>query len=166
MRRWYIRENAHEAIVTQEEYDQAQDAIQRRRKTSIVSHDQTDRVYFCAHCGGKLEKANGTVFAFPSHRYHDGSACESVRWRIAVLEEVVLEALKGQIEITRIEASAAKQAAKSKGDSLQRQLSLLKAQYDACGREKFTMYEQYREGKITADEYLAGKDELTKNKPP
>ena len=159
---WYIRENAHEAIVTQEEYDQAQDAIQRRRKTSRVSHDQTDRVYFCAHCGGKLEKANGTVFACPSHRYHDGSACESVRWRIAALEEVVLEALKGQIEITRIEASAAKQAAKSKGDSLQRQLSLLKAQYDACGREKFTMYEQYREGKITADEYLAGKDELTK----
>ena len=127
-----------------------------------MSHDQTDRVYFCAHCGGKLEKANGTVFACPSHRYHDGSACESVRWRIAALEEVVLEALKGQIEITRIEASAAKQAAKSKGDSLQRQLSLLKAQYDACGREKFTMYEQYREGKITADEYLAGKDELTK----
>ena len=34
--------------------------------------------------------------------------------------------------------------------------------YDACGREKFTMYEQYREGKITADEYLIGKDELAK----
>ena len=159
---WYIRENAHEAIVTQEEYDQAQDAIQRRRKSSRVSHDQTDRVYFCAHCGGKLEKANGTVFACPSHRYHDGSACESVRWRKTALEEVVLEALKGQIEITRIEASAAKKAARNKGDSLQRQLSLLKAQYDACGREKFTMYEQYREGKITADEYLTGKDELAK----
>ena len=159
---WYIRENAHEAIVTQDEYDQAQDAIQRRRKSVKSSHDQSDRVYYCAHCGGKLEKANGTVFACPSHRYHDGSPCENVHWRKAALEEVVLEALKGQIEITRIAASAEKKAARNKVDSLQRQLSLLKAQYDACGREKFTMYEEYREGKLTADEYLSGKDELTK----
>ena len=158
---WYIRENAHEAIVTQEEYDQAQDAIQRRKKSSRTTHDQSDRVYYCGHCGGKLEKANGTVFACPSHRYHDGSPCEQVRWRKAALEEVVLEALKGQIEITRIEASDAKKAAKSKGDSLQRQLTLLKAQYDACGREKFTKYEEYREGKLTAEEYLASKDVLT-----
>ena len=46
--------------------------------------------------------------------------------------------------------------------ALQRQLVLLKAQYDACGREKFTLYEQYREAKITAEEYLSGKDELTR----
>ena len=65
---WYIRENAHEAIVTKDEYEQAQEAIQRRRKFARSSHDQSDRVYFCAHCGGKLEKANGTVFACPSHR--------------------------------------------------------------------------------------------------
>ena len=101
------------------------------------------------------------MFACPSHRYHDGSQCEQVRWRKAALEEVILEALKGQIEITRIEASDAKKAAKSKGDSLQRQLTLLKAQYDACGREKFTKYEEYREGKLTAEEYLASKDVLT-----
>ena len=93
--------------------------------------------------------------------YHDGSPCEQVRWRKAALEEVVLEALKGQIEIIRLEASDAKKAAKSKGDSLQRQLALLKAQYDACGREKFTKYEEYREGKLTAEEYLASKDVLT-----
>ena len=101
------------------------------------------------------------MFACPSHRYHDGSPCEQVRWRKAALEEVVLEALKGQIEIIRLEASDAKKAAKSKGDSLQRQFALLKAQYDACGREKFTKYEEYREGKLTAEEYLASKDVLT-----
>ena len=95
---WYIRENAHEAIVTKDEYEQAQEAIQRRRKYVRSSHDQSDRVYFCAHCGGKLEKANGTVFACPSHRYHDGSPCENVRWRKSALEEIVFEALKRQIQ--------------------------------------------------------------------
>lgn len=159
---WYIRKNAHEAIVTQEEFDKANEAIQRRRKTARVTHDQSDRVYYCAHCGGKLEKANGTVFACPSHRYHDGSPCEGVYWRKSALEEVLLEALKGQIEITRIESSEVKKTARIRNESLQRQLVLLKAQYDAYGREKFTLYEQYREAKITAEEYLSGKDELTR----
>ena len=78
------------------------------------------------------------------------------------MEEVVLEALKRQIELVRIEANEARKSARSKTDSLHRQLSLLKAQYDACGREKFTMYEEYREGKLSAEDYLSGKDELTK----
>ena len=158
---WYIRENAHEAIVTKDEYEQAQEAIQRRRKFARSSHDQSDRVYFCAHCGGKLEKANGTVFACPSHRYHDGSPCENVRWRKSALEEIVFEALKRQIEIVSVESAAVRKTAKSKGESLERQLVLLKAQYDACDREKFTIYENYREGKLTSEEYLSGKDSLT-----
>ena len=157
---WYVRENAHEAIVTKDEYEQAQEAIQRRRKFVRSSHDQSDRVYFCAHCGGKLEKANGTVFACPSHRYHDGSPCENVRWRKSALEEIVFEALKRQIEIVSVESAAVRKTAKSKGESLERQLVLLKAQYDACDREKFTIYENYREGKLTPEEYLSGKDAL------
>lgn len=157
---WYIRENAHEAIVTKDEYEQAQEAIQRRRKFVRSSHDQSDRVYFCAHCGGKLEKANETVFACPSHRYHDGSPCENVRWRKSALEEIVFEALKRQIEIVRVESAAIRKTAKSKGESLERQIVLLKAQYDACDREKFTIYENYREGKLTPEEYLSGKDAL------
>lgn len=32
--------------------------------------------------------------------------------------------------------------------------------YDACDREKFTIYENYREGKLTPEEYLSGKDAL------
>ena len=60
---WVIRENAHEAIVTRDEYQQAQEVIPHRKKSVRVSHDQSDRVYFCAHCGGKLEKANGTASA-------------------------------------------------------------------------------------------------------
>ena len=53
---WYIRENVHEAIVTKDEYEQAQEAIRRRRKSVRSSHDQSDRVYFCAHCAENLRK--------------------------------------------------------------------------------------------------------------
>ena len=78
----------------------------------------------------------------------------------SALEEIVFEALKRQIEIVSIESAAVRKTAKSKGESLERQLVLLKAQYDACDREKFTIYENYREGKLTPEEYLSGKDAL------
>ena len=38
---------------------------------------------------------------------------------------------------------------------------MIKAQYDACDREKFTIYENYREGKLAPEEYLFSKDSLT-----
>lgn len=159
---WFIRENAHEAIVSHEEYDQAQAAIQHRKKSVRSAHDQSDRVYYCGHCGAKLEKANGTVFACPSHRYHDGSPCENVRWRKSALEDVIFEALKRQIRITRMEVPQRKRATKRQAEHLGRQLTLLKAQHDACGREKFTAYENYREGRLTADEYVVSRDAITK----
>ncbi len=159
---WFVRENAHEAIVTHEEYDQAQTVIQHRKKTARSAHDQSDRVYYCGHCGAKLEKANGTAFACPSHRYHEGSLCEKVRWRKSALEDIIFEALKYQIRITRLEAPNRKRATERQTERLERQLASLKAQYDACGREKFTAYENYREGRLTANEYVASRDAVTK----
>lgn len=113
--------------------------------------------FITAHtAAANSKRQTGRYLLAPPHRYHDGSSCEGVYWRKSALEEVLLEALKGQIEITRIESSEVKKAARIRNESLQRQLVLLKAQYDACGREKFTLYEQYREAKIIAEEYLSG----------
>lgn len=158
---WYLRENAHEAIVTLEEFQQAQAAISRRKKTVRTHHDQSDRVYFCGHCGRKLEKANGLSFSCPSHRYHSYSPCEEVRWRKDALEDAVFEALKVQIKIIQIESTDDKSAARSRGTSLRRQLADLQAQYDACGRDKFEQYAAYREGQITDDMFLSCRDRLT-----
>ena len=158
---WFIRENAHEGIVTAEEYDAAQAAIKRRRKTSKVIHDQSDRVFYCAHCGNKLEKSNGTVFACPSHRYYEGSPCAKVRWRKDALEEILFESLKRQIQITKVTAADKQHEADKTRQVLQFRLSTLKAQCDSIGQEKFSLYEKYREGTISTEEYRTAKDTLT-----
>lgn len=157
---WYLRENAHEAIVTLEEFHQAQAAINRRKKTARTHHDPSDRVYFCGHCGRKLEKVNGLSFSCPSHRYHSQSPCGEVRWRKDALEDTVFEALKIQIKIVQIETDG-KSAAQSRGVSLRRQLAELQTQYDACDRERFEQYTAYREGRITDEIFLASRDRLT-----
>lgn len=156
---WYCKEDAHEAIVTKEEFALAQDAIGARTKSFRVIHDQSDRVYFCGYCGGKLEKENGTVFACPSHRYHQECLCKQVRVRKDDIETVIFEALKKQIRITQIEVSAIKKKAKVKKEDTQKQLSTLRIQKEACEREKFILYANYREGVLTIDEYLAARDE-------
>lgn len=158
---WYIRENAHESIVSQQEYNEALALIHRRKGGSRTTHDQSDRVFYCAHCGRKLEKQNGTVFACPSHRYQDGSACEQVRWRKKDLEEVILEALKAQLKITQVKTTRARTDVKKKSNSLYQRLITLKAQMDACDREKFSIYEAYRENELGTEEYLSQKSVLT-----
>ena len=157
---WYVRENAHEAIVSQEEYEAANSAIQRRRKTARKSHDCSDRVYFCGHCGGKLEKANGTVFACPFHRYHKSSPCQDVRWKKSKLEEIIFEALKKQIQIAQINVDSYKAETKHRSDDAIIQLTLLQSQYEFINREKVTRYEEYHEGKLTVEEYLEVKQQL------
>ena len=159
---WYIRENAHEAIVSQEEYAAAMDAIQRRRKATREHHDGSDRIYFCGHCGGKLEKANGTVFACPYHRYHEDSPCQKVRWRKAALEEVLFEALKQQAQIVKINANQQKSVMKREGACEIKRMALLEGQLKAFDREKLAYYEQYHDGKLTVEEYLTVKEQLSK----
>lgn len=158
---WFIKENAHEGIVTAEEYNAAQAAIKRRRKSSKAVHDQSDRVFYCAHCGNKLEKSNGTVFACPSHRYYEGSPCAKVRWRKDALEEILFESLKRQIQITKVTAADEQHTANKNGAALQFRLSALKTQYESMDQEKFSLYEKYREGNITTEQYLIAKDALT-----
>ena len=158
---WYLRENAHEAIVTQQEFNQAQEAMSRRKKTVHTHHSQSDRVYFCGHCGRKLEKVNGKSFSCPSHRYHFGRPCEGVRWQKEALEDAVFEALKIQIAVVQLESTGGKSAVQSKGDSLQSQCATLQKQYDACKREKFEQYQAYREGRITDEMFLSSRDQLT-----
>jgi DNA invertase Pin-like site-specific DNA recombinase len=161
---WYLKENAHAAIVTQDEYDRAQNAIQRRQRTTRVSHDRSDRVYYCAHCGSKLEKANGTVFACPSRRYQDESPCENVRCRKEALEGVLLAALKNQICITKAQAVRARAESKRVSEELGQRAVLLKAQMESCDREKFIRYENYRECRISQEAYLQARDALDQEK--
>ncbi len=158
---WYINENAHEAIVSQKEFEAANQAIHRRKYTTRISHDQSDRVYYCGHCGAKLEKANGKVFSCHSRRIHADSVCNDVCLIKSEIEDVLFEALKRQIAITHIETSKKEKDANVKAVDLVKQLAALKGQYDFYEHKKFTLYESYRGEKLTADNYLAQKADLS-----
>lgn len=156
---WYVREGAHAPIVTQSEYAQAQAAIRRRKPSVRKKHDTSDRVYYCGHCGYRLEKANGTVFACGSRRFHTDSPCAQVYWKKAELEEVVLKEFRVQMAHIGRKARKADRA-KHQESRLAQQLASQQAEIAACDREKFSQYEAYRSGALTAEEFMAHKAAL------
>ena len=88
--------------------------------------------------------------------------CEGVYWRKSALEDVLLEAQRDKSEITRIESSEVKKLHESGTRVCSVNLYCSRLSMTLADEKKFTLYEQYREAKITAEEYLSGKDELTK----
>lgn len=157
---WHIKENAHEAIVTKEEYELAHLAIHRRKKGKHAHHDCSDRVYYCGHCGRKLEKQNGSVFACPSHRYHDQSDCEAVYWKKEGLEKVLFSALKTQLSLVEMEARISEDTFSKESAKTRRKLDMMKGQLEQIKRERFRYYEEYRDHRITAEKYLSLKEDL------
>ena len=161
---WIVRENAHEPIVTLEEFKTANEKIKHRKMSTKQMLSTSDRVYVCAYCGRKLEKANGTVFACSSHRFHNTSDCEKVRFRKSVMENAIFEALKGQLSLIKRKIRISIPDSKKKHTEIKRLLDSLSSEISALDREKLELYETYRFGDLTVEEYMEKKDMLiTKN---
>ena len=103
-----------------------------------------------------------TVFACSAHRYHKESMCSKVRWRKADLESILFEALKRQISIVHMKAAKKQSGSLYADNDLEKKLSLLNMQYSSCDREKITLYESYREGVLSKEEYLLQKNTVVK----
>lgn len=158
---WIVRENAHEPIVTLEEFRSANDKIRRRKMSTRQILPTGDRVYVCAYCGRKLERANGTVFACSSHRFHENSECEKVKFRKSVMEDVIFEALKAQLSLIKLSVrNSSVPENKNKHTEIKRLLDSLTSEISSLDREKLELYEMYRFGKLTVEEYMEKKNEL------
>ena len=157
---WIVRENAHEPIVTMEEFQAVNEKIQRRKMSTKQILPTSDRVYVCAYCGRKLEKANGTVFACISHRFHEKSECVKVRFRKSIMEDVVFEALKAQLSLIKLSVRNSIPENKNKYTEIKRLLDSLSSEISSLDREKLELYEMYRFGDLTVEEYMDKKDRL------
>lgn len=145
--------------------------------------------FVCADCGAvmKLTRSISTkkdkayfTFKCPTYAEHGARGCSDIKMRKGDLDEAVFAFIKAQMDVfldmeSTIRRLLAMKKSKLKQNNTVQEIRALKQklahkqsllsgmyQYDACGREKFTLYEQYREAKITAEEYLSGKDELTR----
>lgn len=157
---WIIRENAHEAIISKEDFEKANEMIRRRRMNEKKPDNSGDRVYVCGYCGRKLEKANGTVFACSSHRFHENSDCKVVRFRKEDMEQVLFDALKGQLSVITLKAKESTSKKGGEHKEIKRKLDELISELTRLNRLKLDLYEKYRSGDFSAGVYVEKKDSI------
>ena len=153
---WIINENTHEAIVTMEEFEAAKAALRKVRPYTKKA-PQADFPFYCAHCGRKLQRTFGNdVHFYCVSPYWDESQenCKSVRWDKTDLENVILETLKAEIAVMQVTAREKKKESASKGKQLMLQLGALKKELENGDSQKVQSYMDYREGRITKEEFI------------
>ncbi len=152
---WFVHENAHEAIVSKEEYEAANAMIKKMRFYNRKAG--TGHPFYCAHCGRKLRKTFGsdTHYSCSSPYWNEGdNLCKDVRWDKENIEAVILEALKAQIAVMTVEARSKAQTSIPKGIKLRQQLKALTSELEAGDSQKVQSYIDYREGRITREDFI------------
>lgn len=158
----YIHENDHEAIISKEDYIQAQEIFRKGGKRSV----NTKRDYplkgmiFCGNCRLALARHESDHMAWFRcvHKYNAGrkSNCMNDRIPASEMESAVWMILWEHMRILR-ELGRAAETNRPTGDSfaeLEKQIEITKA-------ERIRRYEDYAEGNITREKYIRIKNELT-----
>jgi len=164
---WIITEGAHEAIVSKEEFELAGQAIRHINYIPHEAKDTSDRVFYCGHCGHKLRKTfgNDVYFSCGTPYNRTDADCGSFRWSRTDLDKTLLPIYKTQLELLGRKASEEySQKRESKGAELTKLISQLEKSLASCDREKISLYESYKNGDISRENFIDRKAALDKRK--
>ena len=89
--------------------------------------------------------------------------CKEVRWDKTNIEEVVFEALKAQIAVMTVQARGKAQTSTSKGEQLRQRLKALTSELETMDSKKVQSYIDYREGRITREDFISFRAEREKH---
>lgn len=154
---WFVHEDAHEAIVTTEEFEAANAALRKVRPHTKQPGQETLPLY-CAHCGRKLQKTFGSdvhYYCVTPYWNESENPCRAVRWDKTNIEEVVFEALKAQIAIMTVQARSNAHTSGSKGTQLRQRLKALTSELESANSQKIQSYLDYREGRISREDFIS-----------
>lgn len=163
---WFVTEHHHEAIVTHEEFDLAQFVITKQKNKGYrrdAGFSLRGKVR-CGNCGLRMDYYYSVEpVVFCAHTVASGkmSTCDKTRYPAAKIENIVLTALRKQLEIFQSMAKVleddeekSKTRLSAVRRDLERELEKLKA-------ERVRQYEAFAEGVIGQEAYLSGKRALS-----
>ena len=158
---WIVTEGAHEPIVTREEFEAARGAIRKVRPHSRRASTEY-YPFYCAHCGRKLQRTQGTDTHFYCvSAYMDGreTSCQQVKWDKSDLERVLLSALRAQTALMTVEAQNHTRDDAGRGAALRRRLKSLSEEIKGSDSQQVKSYLDYREGRISREDFISGREQ-------
>ena len=163
MSEWIIHPDAHEAIISREKWEQANEMLRNPKKVVKAVLEQPDRVYYCAHCGRKLRKTYGSdqYYSCVSAKYQHDSECSGIRLKRSEMEDILVEALRAQINFVKQTRQTAKKEKVSPSVECYRAITQVDKELAQLQNKKLERYEAYRSGEISREEFIKVKDQIT-----
>ena len=146
-------------------YHEAANAALRKVRPHTKKPYQETLPFYCSHCGRKLQRTFGNdvhYYCVTPYWNESEAPCKAVRWDKTNIEEIILEALKAQIAVMTVEVKSKTQTYIPKGTKLRQQLKALTSELEAGDSQKVQSYIDYREGRITREDFIALRAEREK----
>lgn len=172
--KWITVPDTHEAIIPQEQFDQAQSLFKRDARTAPTQKS----VYLfsgflrCADCGKAMNRkqisqpyGNYHYYICSTFKKQHKGACTKHTIRSDRLEQAVLETLRSQIalavEMDELIAEINRSGARSRSaDHLQAERAQLTAERERIEQMKLSLYPDWKAGDISREEYHRLKEQF------
>ena len=160
---WYIKEDAHEALISREDFQQAQQmmGVPARAGRGGTLHPLAGLVR-CAQCGRALARRR-IVHAYKTYEYYIcptyrqcKTACSKHSIRVDVVEREVLQAIQDEIRAAVDFARVSRSLAGMKSRQVQDE-SVLQEKLSRVMELKRGIYGDWKSGELTREEYLSFK---------
>ena len=165
--KWIITENTHEAIISEEQFEEAQKNLRKfQERTGTVTTRPLARKVYCGCCGRALRRisSKGTYYICQTSRFTDQYDCCEKRIPEADIIEAVLTTVQAYSRLAvDLDALLYQKQEQLRVDrkQLQRKLMVLQNRKEQTEQRLQDMYELFIEGEIEKSEYLNRKQNLT-----
>lgn len=166
--KWYVTENVNPAIVTREEFEDAQIVIQSYG-TKGYSKDAGFSLrskITCGNCGLRMNYADGVEpLVFCTHTVAAGSksTCDKTRHSAKKIEGIVYAALKNNLEILYRLGGELQTKKDNETVGLMKRQKEAERKLEYLQAERVRQYEDYASGVIERDAYIEKKKKLNES---
>ncbi len=162
---WIIAEDAHEAIVTEEIFEQAQRVLRHcnRTKKQAKPYRKFRGLVKCAHCGRALVRSSGkeAYYYCITRRAMPQTPCADVCLEESRLEESLAQALRVQVQLAQRDRDA-RPDGQTEEDILREKIQECQRVLEKSRIRQAAAFEDYAEGRLGKQEYLSRKKEISR----
>lgn len=155
---WVRIDGTHEGIISESLFKAANDSMQGVKGRR--GERKSKNIYYCSCCGRKMVTA-GDIIHCNGRYLKSGSACSDIHISSKEIEAVILESVKQQIE--NLNQEEVHGYVENKLIECGKNLKSLEEAVDKLEGGKILLYEKYKDGHITRDEFISRKRDCVKS---
>ena len=150
---WIVMEGTHEALVTQEMFDMANEKAFTHKKRDVPFGRTAQTIFFCPYCGRRLvPTTRGKGYRCWQTAISDIAECRTIHVDRERLENAVLSCVRAMAGMAAADVLARRKEC-LKTAAVEEELGRLESEKKRMSARKLRLYEDYRSGGITKEQY-------------